>query len=393
VVIDGVEGRIFDKIDRYGQPVFSANGAHVAYIGCQGDARCMVVDGREQALYRSVSTPHFSPDGEHLVYVADKDGSKFVVLDGREGGEYDAIATSPILSPDGKRTAYIADNGAGWCTVVDGREGPVYDEIRKESLQFSPDSRRVIYVAKKSSGRSVVVVEGTEGPEYPSIGMPVFSRDGQRLAYVVDVAAPDAGGKRAQAIVLDGTEGAHYTIGGAGMFGGDHNGEDIITSVTFSPDGRRVAFVVTVLREYRLARQLIVDGTEVATCHRIGGLAFSPDGQHLAYVMQVENPSEPYATVVVDGKEGIHHRSREETIIRWPFFSPDSKHVAYAIGQGLADERDERVILDGQKGPFFDAIYQCPDGTGPVFLGDGALEYLAWKDNAFYRIRHIPGSQ
>ena len=50
------------------------------------------------------------------------------------------------------------------------------------SLTVTPDSRRVAYVARRG-GKWLVVVDGVEGKEYDAIGAPLFSPDGQRVAY------------------------------------------------------------------------------------------------------------------------------------------------------------------------------------------------------------------
>jgi dipeptidyl aminopeptidase/acylaminoacyl peptidase len=61
------------------------------------------------------------------------------------------------ISPDGKRTAYVSSKyipkvGDRQFVVVDGKEGEKYDEIMHiregVNILFSPDSKRVAYVAK-----------------------------------------------------------------------------------------------------------------------------------------------------------------------------------------------------------------------------------------------------
>ena len=102
-------------------------------------------------------------------------------------------------------------------------------------------------------------------------------------------------------------------------------------------------------------------------------LTFSPDGERLAYV--VHNDKKDY--VVVDG-----HPSEERRRYRpGPTFSPNSKHVAYVATKG----KTKSVVLDGQPGAEYDEIFSdCL-----TFYPDGALECLAARDHALYRVKCI----
>jgi hypothetical protein len=68
----------------------------------------------------------------------------FVVVDGKEEKKYDNIGGT-IFSPDSKRVAYVAGVGDKEFMVVDGKEEKIYDAI--VGTIFSPDSKRVAYVA------------------------------------------------------------------------------------------------------------------------------------------------------------------------------------------------------------------------------------------------------
>jgi hypothetical protein len=63
--------------------------------------------------------------------------------------------------------------------VVDGQAGPEYGGVAEGSLMFSPDGKRVVYVAGKGE-KWVVVVDGQPGPEYDVVvkGGPIFRADG-----------------------------------------------------------------------------------------------------------------------------------------------------------------------------------------------------------------------
>ena len=62
--------------------------------------------------------------------------------------------------------------------------------------------------------------------------------------------------------------------------------------------------------------------------------------------------------------------------------SQDGRHVAYAIRRGVK----VCVFVDDQPGAEYDAIGK----NSPIFDPDGDLEYLAIKDDWFYRVKYVP---
>lgn len=99
--------------------------------------------------------------------------------------------SSGVVSPDGRRiayvnSAYIPKIGNKQFVVVDGKEGEKYDEIMG-NIDFSPDSKRFAYAAKKE-GKTLVVVDGKESRQFNEnsfIFTLLFSPDSKRIAYLV----------------------------------------------------------------------------------------------------------------------------------------------------------------------------------------------------------------
>jgi len=91
------------------------------------------------------------------------------VTDGTDGPEHDRIGQgSVVFSPDSKRLAYIARRGRDpfvQFVVVDGVPGKPYDGIVGSGLAFSPDSKHVVYGTGRG-GKGFVVVDGHECREY-----------------------------------------------------------------------------------------------------------------------------------------------------------------------------------------------------------------------------------
>ncbi len=301
-----------------------------------------------------------SPDARRVAYAAGAGGKKYdattgkgklvAVIDGQEAGKpYDSLGGTSlgeiIFSPDGKRLAYVASNSGKWFVVVDGKEGKKYDGL-VSALSFSPDSRHVVYTAS-ADGKSFAVVDGKEGKHYDVLGVaPIFSPDSRRVAY-----AAQTGGK--QFAVVDGKEGVHYEpfariVASATEDGGDYYD---IGGFLFSPDSKRVTHVVSTGPQ----SVVVVDGQD-GEYHNglVRSLVFSPNSKRMAYVAATEDKRNRFA--VVDERQGKPYEG-----VRTPVFSPDSKRMAYAAragGQWL-------MVVDGKEGKRYDNL-----GT-PVFSPDG----------------------
>ena len=129
-----------------------------------------------------------SPDNRHEAHPVGRFAKGMVMaLDGQAYGPtlqgfYDSTIT---WSPDSKRLAYVAgapQKGARKSVVLDGVEQKQYDGIAVP-LVFSPDSKRFAYLAKKGE-RWLAVVDGVEGRDYEQVVGPIaFDAEGKRVAY------------------------------------------------------------------------------------------------------------------------------------------------------------------------------------------------------------------
>jgi hypothetical protein len=118
---------------------------------------------------------------------------KYLVLDGVEGKHYEAqhfgtgITEAPVFSRDGSKVAYsIATKERQYFMIKDGKEEGPYRSIASGSLTFSPDGKRLAYVAQM--GRKYFLVldgvpskEGYLGTSY--FAPPVFSNDGKDVVF------------------------------------------------------------------------------------------------------------------------------------------------------------------------------------------------------------------
>jgi hypothetical protein len=100
----------------------SPNAKRVAYVQKTGSMECVVVNGAREGCHKSIGD--WAPEP----------------FQGRTywGG--------PLFSPDSRRLAYVAQNTDRWCVIVDQEEGDCYDNINPGSLTFSPNGQRLAYV-------------------------------------------------------------------------------------------------------------------------------------------------------------------------------------------------------------------------------------------------------
>jgi hypothetical protein len=133
----------------------SADNKRIAYIVQVGNEQLVVVDGIEGRLYDSIvkGSLVFSSDSKRFAYVAQEGNKQIVVVDGAEEKPYDGMKTNPIFSSDSKNVVYIALVDDKVCVVVNGKEGKLYDEILNTGwgkIVFD-SSDSLYYFARKGS--------------------------------------------------------------------------------------------------------------------------------------------------------------------------------------------------------------------------------------------------
>lgn len=358
-VIDGVEGALYDRIGRTGV-IFSPDGHHTAYAAERGQRWRVIRDGNVGERFDSVrdETITFGPLGDRIAFVAVRDGKPIVVVDGQPGAAHARVADgSMVFSPDGLHIAYVAGDDDAQYHVYDGVQGPAYASVGP--ARFSADSAHFAY-AVSDADRSYVLLDGKvtatrEGPGSIRPASLTFSPDG-RVAYVA------AAGDGRERVVFDGQDGKVF----------DRVLDDF---TTFSRDGA-LAYVA---RDSGRAR-VVVDGTEVGVHAGVvpGSIRFSPDGRRVAYLVErTEGGANVRRCAAVDGVEGkLYDWIREP-----PVFSVDGVHVAYVAERRKSDDSGfhSLLVVDGGESP---SPYPWIRGD-PVFRVDGRrIAYLAAAPDA-----------
>ncbi len=133
--------------------------------------------------------PQWSPKGTQIVFTTSRPAGRTVVgAVSSAGGTDELVAGIPVgaRSPDWKRVAYVK-NGSLAVANVDGTG----EKLLAQSSDFawSPDSSKLAY-AGKDGALYVVHADGSGLQKIapgPGIGMPTWSPNGKRIAYVKPV--------------------------------------------------------------------------------------------------------------------------------------------------------------------------------------------------------------
>lgn len=375
VVVNGIPGPDFDEVK---PPSFSEDGRRTGYFGKRNQKWFAVIDGREHGPYDRWMFVIFSPDGSRAAWPGVRSNQCFLVIDGVEHGPYVRwLAPVPRFSPDSRRVAYVAQQPGDdqkYRVFLDAQPGPMFDYAGPAS--FSADGQHVAYWVKRTGERALtLLVDGnpvaTSAPTKGALpwelsagldramagyGLP-FTPDAEHLSY------PVFEGKHT-VVVINGTRGPASEAWGR---------------LTFSGDWKRSAYVVADEQGFSKAlgavaglfgggsthhpvlnTALVVDGEVRADLPEPTGMpGFSPDGIRLAY------PSKN--AVVVDGAPGQRYDEIAPDSLAW---SPDGRRLAFAA------RRNDRwfVVVDGVEGPAFTGITALrPFGssTGLAFTPDG----------------------
>ncbi|HEX6702015.1 MAG TPA: hypothetical protein VF101_14910 [Gaiellaceae bacterium] len=323
-------------------------------------------------------TPTWSPDGR-AVALGDSDRQGVAIVDARTGAARDVpIRGVPAWSRDGTRIAVVRGQALSVVAVAGGRarvvargaQGVVPLWLRGGRVAYVTLARVRGVVATAAVGRPARIL--LRGPTSFATAPHAFaalawSPDGRRLAFLLTSA-------RGTELGVVAPDGAGKRVLARGVTDGP----------TWSPDGRLIAFA---------AKGLYVVRASGGPVRRVTSRAaeapdWSPDGSHIAFLVD-DSTSDGYALLSVD-PNGRHLKRLAGNVSSVPSWSPDGQRIAFSTGAPYEDTAIATIRPDGTG---LETLVAAPaaDETGDV------LSEPAWSPDGrtilYYDEEYLCGSK
>jgi hypothetical protein len=311
-----------------------------------------------------------SPDRGQPVSVLQQDGAEWLSVGGRVSRRYRAIAADDLaFDEEGRRMAFAAELGdqpERWTVVVDRVEGPTWRGVA--GLRFGPRGKRFVYAALDGTspaspgrGRNLdaqwrMVIDGSPQRPFDTVDVDsiTFSPDGRRVGYVADehdcehavvdgIAGSCVG--RVVGLALADDESRDIKVvaeeangSSARVFVGPESVADLTRVAALSVDPARRHWAVVAGSEP--GWRVVVDGRAAGEpFDRIGRVQWAPDGSAVAYVARRDRA----AYVVVGGRTEGPHAEIEDPVFaasgaRVGFIARDADRSAVTI--------DDRIVWE-----------------------------------------------
>ncbi len=371
--------------------VASPDARHLAWVEQKEGLERVVLDGATGPYYQGVSSIVFSEDGDRMAYVAGTSRTPVpgvnhaVVCDGTIGESYEQVS-APKMDLHGRMLAYFGRTGKTPVTlIVNGSPRRPGDTIVRGSFVLSREGGRFAFTVKQRDLYHLVTDVGLRG-SYQSVvpSMVEFSPDGKHLSFVVNYDTEPAffldekQFDRCDEVLGPAYDSVGKSLGYALRYkdvwrvtiqhpAGTIQFEttDGISDLMLSPSGEHIAY----LRARPLGGTVVMlDTVPVGEYEAVGGLTFSPDGRFLAFAAGEGNR---WRVVFKADTTGLYD-SVSHLIV-----SPSGGHWACWTGK----EGEWRCVVDGIKGKSYDATL-----SRIVFDNEHQLHYIARRRNTYYRV-------
>ena len=360
---------------------FSPDGRRIVTVSDDKTARVWDAEsgkpvGEPMAHDNAINSAAFSPDGRRIVTASeDKTARVWDAETGKPVGDdllHGGGVRSAAFSPDGRRIVTASEDKTARLWDADTGKpvgNPIPHENAVNSAAFSPDGRRIVTISKSSSS---AVRDSKESPS--SVPRRVEKEHGwnKAVALLEEAAAEDDAEARGE-----GPETAQvWDLESAKRLGKPMLHRRALTSVDFSPDGRRI---VTASFDHT-ARVWDAEtgkplGEPMHHERAVASAAFSPDG------LRIVTASQDKTARVWDGSgKPLSEPMRHGNTVLSAAFSPDGQRIVTASG-----DRTARV-WDAETGkPAGEPIFHPGIVLSAAFSADGRRIVTA-ADDKFARV-------
>jgi hypothetical protein len=184
LVVNGSYRRPDDTVIE-GSLVLSREGGRFAFTVKQKDWYHLATDVGLRGSYKSMTLSNvmFSPDGEHLSYTVD--GTEPVlVLDSETVGYYDEVL-GPVYDSVGKGLGYALRYQDLWHVTIQRPAGTIRFETTDDvsDLMLCPSGEHFAYARTSPLGGVTIMLDTVPVGEYREVEGLTFSPDGRNLAF------------------------------------------------------------------------------------------------------------------------------------------------------------------------------------------------------------------